>query len=298
MIRPPRLQYGDTIAIVSPAKAIEEQHIVFAKKLLENEGYNVIVGQYSTGNFNYFSGTDQERTADLQWAIDHPEVKAIICSRGGYGSIRILEAIQWAAILREPKWLVGFSDITIFHAQLLKLGVESIHATMPLNFQENSPAAISTLLEVLTTEKSVVTTWKTNENNKNGTAKGELIGGNLSILYSLLSSPICPDFQGKILFIEDVGEQLYHIDRMLYSLKYKGVFEQISGLIIGGMTDMKDTLKPIGWGIEELILNQLEYTKIPVAFDFPCGHIDDNRAVVSGRMSKLEIGISSVSLVQ
>lgn len=297
MIHPPSLRPGDTIAIVSPAKAIEAHLIHAAKELFESNGYHVLIGEHAFGNHNYFSGTDEERTADLQWAIDHPHVKAIICARGGYGCVRISERIQWANMLREPKWLVGFSDITVFQLKGLQLGFETIHATMPLNYAENSTEAKETLFHLL--EKgSIGHSWDTHPSNRTGTANGRLIGGNLSIVSSLLATPLCPDFDGAILFFEDIDEQYYHLDRMLQTMKLAGIFERIAGLVVGGMTDMKDTATPTGWTVEQLVLDQLTYRKIPVAFGVPIGHIDDNRAVISGAMAALSVTESGVSLIQ
>lgn len=297
MIRPAFLQPGDTITIVSPAKAIESEHILFAKEFFEGKGFNVIIGEHAFGTHNYFSSTDAERLHDLQQAVNNPEVKAIICARGGYGCIRITNAVQWASLLRKPKWIAGFSDVTVFHLQALKLGVESIHATMPLNYRENSAEALESLLTALSAG-TVQHTWGNTAANKPGEASGELIGGNLSILYSLLATPLRPDFEGKILFIEEVGEQLYHLDRMLQTMKMNGVFEQISGLIIGGMTDMRETAVPTNWTVEELVLDTLAYRRIPVAFNAPIGHINDNRAVIVGAAAKLEVAAGFVKLIQ
>jgi muramoyltetrapeptide carboxypeptidase len=297
MIRPNLLRKGDTIALVSPAKSIDVACIDFAKKWLEQQGFRVIVGKNASGIDRYFSGTDEERAADLQWAIDHPEVKAIVCNRGGYGAIRLLDRIQWANLLREPKWIVGFSDITNFHCQALQLGVESIHATMPLNYQENTPESLDSFLSILTTG-GVSHEWKPAIGNVTGSARGTVVGGNLSIVFSLLGTPLCPNFENAILFIEDVGEQYYHLDRMLQAMKMAGVFEQISGLIIGGMTDMVDTATPTQWTVRELVLGQLAYTSIPVCFDVPIGHQSDNRAVVVGRISELHVSEQLVTFLQ
>lgn len=284
-----KLQPGDTIQIIAPAKAIEKKYIECAKAYLENAGYIIKIGKHCLGNFNYYSGTDQERTQDFQEAIDNEEVKAILCARGGYGSVRILDRIQWANQLRFPKWIIGFSDITVFHQQLQKFEQKSIHATMPLNFDTNSDEALKTLLYALEGKPYKISA-SVNKFNKNGTIEGELIGGNLSIIYSLIGTDCQPSYKEKILFIEEVGEQLYALDRMLYSLKKSGILDQISGLIVGGMTDIKDTtLVTIGMNIEEIIIQHFEYRKIPICFDFPAGHIDDNRALIFGETAKLEV---------
>lgn len=297
MIRPSNLQKGDTIALVSPAKSIEEKHISFAKTYFEAKGYKVIIGDHAAGEYHYFAGTDEERTADFQWAIDHPEVKAIVCNRGGYGAIRVLNRVQWANLLREPKWIVGFSDITNFHLQGLKLGVETIHASMPLNFETNSIEALETLMTVLTTG-SVSHQWPVSPKNIVGQSEGIVVGGNLSILYSLLGTPLCPSFENAILFVEDIGEQVYNIDRMIQALSLAGAFEQIKGLVVGGMTDLKETAVPTNWDYRDLFLEPLRFRQIPVAFDVPIGHIDDNRAVICGRKATFEVNENEVIFYQ
>jgi len=252
-----------------------------AKRFFENEGYRVMISKFCLGQHHYFSGTDEERTADLQFAIDNPEIKAIVCARGGYGSIRILDKIQWAAMLREPKWLLGFSDITVFHQRLYRFDIPSIHGTMPLNFETNSKEALETLMDCLT-GKAYSITSAPDPSNKFGSTKGQLVGGNFSILYSLLGTDDQIDYTGKILFIEDIAEHLYHLDRMLYAFQKAGILNKISGLVVGGMTNMQDTTIPFGHTYDEIILDHLKYRNIPVAFGFPIGHIPDNRAVVVG----------------
>lgn len=297
MIHPPKLKTGDTIALISPAKAIEEKHILFAKKRFEEAGFQVIIGKHAAGSFRYFSGTDEERSADFQWAIDHHDVKAIVCNRGGYGSVRLFDLVNWANLLREPKWILGFSDITYFHLLGLKLGIETVHSTMPLNFEENSPEALESLLNVIRGIENQYT-WDSSPKNKAGQANGKIIAGNLSIIYALLGTPYCPNFEHAILVIEDVGEQVYHLDRMLWALHLAGVFEQISGLIIGGMTDMKDTATPTEWTVEDLILQHTKYRNIPIAFQGPIGHISDNRAFINGRKATLHVSEKQVSFHQ
>ncbi|TSJ46504.1 S66 peptidase family protein [Fluviicola chungangensis] len=297
MICPPKLVPGDTVALVSPAKAIESSHIEFAKDYLEKQGFHVLIGPHSANEYRYFSGTDMERASDLQWAIDHPEVKAIICNRGGYGAIRLFDLVNWANLLREPKWILGFSDITNFHCLALKLGIESAHTSMPLNFQENTPESLESMLNILQ-GKANEYTWSTDAANKPGIANGMVVGGNLSILYSLLGTPYSPNYEHAILFIEDVGEQFYHLDRMLCAFRFAGVFDRISGLIVGGMTDLKDTATPTEWTVEELIREHTKYCSFPVAFDAPVGHIADNRAFICGRKATLTVTENHISFVQ
>lgn len=289
------LQPNDLIVLVSPAKAIDETLVLAAKSKLEGAGFRVELGQHVVGQKHYFSGTDEERAADFQWAIDHPEAKAILCARGGYGCIRILDRIQWASQLREPKWLIGFSDVTVFHQYLQKFELPSIHATMPLNFGEITEEAWQSLIDALL-GKTLNYTISANKNNQLGEAKGKLLGGNLSILYSLLGTDLQPDYTNSILFIEDLAEQLYHIDRMFYAFQHAGILNQIKGLIVGGMTDLKDTATPIGFSLEELILQHFQYRSIPIAFDFPAGHIPDNRSLILGKEVSLNVYETSVTL--
>jgi muramoyltetrapeptide carboxypeptidase len=286
MIRPPQLVPGDTIALVSPAKAIEASFIDYATNYFEDKGFKVIIGPGAANTYRYFSGTDTERANDLQWAIDHPDVKAIICNRGGYGAVRLFDLVNWANLLREPKWILGFSDITNFHCLGLKLGIETAHTSMPLNFQENSEESLESLVNVLLGKENQYT-WNTHPSNKYGMATGNVVGGNLSILYSLLGTPYSPNYDNTILFIEDVGEQVYHLDRMLLAFKFAGVFDRIAGLIVGGMTDMKDTAAPTQWTPEELILEHTKYHSFPIAFQSPVGHVSDNRAFICGRSATL-----------
>jgi muramoyltetrapeptide carboxypeptidase len=293
--QPAPLQKGDLIYITAPAKSIEKDHLEFAVNLFEREGFRVLLSSHCAGQYNYFSGTDEERRADLQFGLDHPEVKAILCARGGYGCVRIVDNLQWAGILREPKWLVGFSDITVFHQRLQRFGLQSIHGTMVLNVRDNSAEAIQTLLKALGGEEYVLNCAPTLF-NKIGLATGELVGGNLSILFSLLGTDDQIDYSGRILFIEDLAEHIYHIDRMLYAFKKAGVFEQINGLIVGGMTDLEDTVVPFGKSVEELILEKFSYRNIPIAFDFPAGHINDNRALILGRKAQLSVSERDTTL--
>ena len=297
MICPPILVPGDTIALVSPAKAIEVTHIDFAKAYFEEHGFQVLVAPHSANEYRYFSGTDMERAEDLQWAIDHPDVKAIVCNRGGYGAIRLFDLVNWANLLREPRWILGFSDITNFHCLGLKLGIETAHTTMPLNFRENTPESIESLLNVLRGTPNTYT-WQTNASNKPGTATGNVVGGNLSILYSLLGTPYSPNYENAILFIEDIGEQIYHLDRMLWAFRFAGVFDRIAGLVVGGMTDLKDTATPTRWSVEELILEHTRYRSFPIVFDAPVGHIADNRAFICGRKATLTVTENHISFTQ
>lgn len=282
------LKKGDLIYLTAPAKAIEEEHVTYAKKFFEMEGFEVLVSNHCLGQHNYFSGTDEERTSDFQFGLDNPEVKAIVCVRGGYGCIRILDRLQWAGFLRNPKWIVGFSDITLFHQRLQRYGIPSIHSTMPLNFKNNSKESLNSLLSALKGETTSISCLPAME-NKYGTAEGILVGGNLSILYSLLGTDDHIDYSNTILFFEDLSEQLYHIDRMLHAFEKAGVFDRIKGLIVGGMTDLEDTTISFGHSVEQIILHHFKYRNIPIAFNFPAGHINDNRALIFGKKCQIVV---------
>jgi muramoyltetrapeptide carboxypeptidase len=289
------LQKGDLIAIVAPAKAIEAQLVLDAKAFFEKHGYRVVLGEHCLGTHDYFSGTDEQRTSDFQKAIDNPEIKAIVCARGGYGCIRILDRINWAGMLRDPKWIVGFSDATVFHQRMQKFELKSIHATMPLNFAENTEIAMDSMLDALQGKQTEIQILS-HQYNKRGNAVGKLIGGNFSILYSMLGTDDQPEYADTILFIEDLSEQLYHLDRMFYAFAKAGILNRINGLIVGGMTNMKDTDTSIGFSLQEIILSHFEYRKIPIVFDFPAGHIADNRALIFGTKVELRVDELAVNL--
>jgi muramoyltetrapeptide carboxypeptidase len=284
---PQPLVAGDLIYITAPAKAIEKEHVDFAVSFFENAGYKVLVSKNCLGQHHYFSGTDEERLEDLQYGIDHPEVKAIVCARGGYGCVRIVDRIQWASMLREPKWLVGFSDITVFHQHLQRFNLPSIHGSMVLNFKDNTQEALTTLISALKGESFSLSATSTQ--NKPGQAEGTLIGGNLSIVYSLIGTNNQPDYSDKILFVEDLAEHLYHIDRMFYALNKSGILDKINGLVVGGMTELEDTATPFGMSVEEIILAHFQFRNIPVAFGFPAGHLNDNRALILGKKVRFNV---------
>lgn len=289
------LTKGDTVAIVAPAKAIELEIIQYAKEKLTSLGYNVIIGKHTTGRFNYYSGTIEQRLSDFQEALDNPDVKAVFCARGGYGCIQLVDLVNWSSLLRSPKWIIGFSDITVFHQRIFNLGMKSIHATMPLNYKENSDESFETLIAALK-QKTYTIQSLASEKNKLGSAEGEIIGGNLSILYSLLGTDDQVDYSNKILFIEDLSEQLYVLDRMMFAFKKAGVLDKIKGLIVGGMTNMSDTTPPIGETIEEIILKHFQYSKTPICFNFPVGHVNDNRAMRIGSTAQLIVESKKVEL--
>lgn len=291
----PFLQKNDLIEIVAPAKRIEAEHVFYARDFLVNAGFRVRISAHCLGGYHYFSGSVDERLSDFQSALDDPEVKAILCARGGYGSLHLIDRLNWSGFVQNPKWLIGFSDITVFHQRLHLMGYPSIHGSMPLNFAENTEEALRSLLNSLIGKLEEMTVVAGSQTIP-GNASGELIGGNLSVLYGLLGTNDQVDYTGKILLIEDLCEPIYHLDRMFYALKKSGALGRISGLVVGGMTDLKDSDPPFGMNYRELIHSFVHDLGIPLAFDFPMGHFNDNRAVVFGIPAALRIDESTVSL--
>ncbi len=287
MIIPSYLKKGDTIAIIATARKVSKEELQPAIAFFESYGLLVVLGKNVFSSNNQYAGKDTERIEDLQWALNDPNIKAIIIARGGYGSVRLIEHIDFTEFKKHPKWVVGYSDVTVLHNAIHNAGVATIHATMPLNFNKNTEAnqsKIDALFGNLTE-----TLIEENFSNKEGTAKGELIGGNLSLLYSLSGTPFDIDTKGKILFIEDLDEYLYHIDRMMMQLRLSGKLKHLKGLIVGGMTDMKDNAIPFGKFPEEIILDAVKDYNFPVCFDFPAGHIDRNLAMYFGREVELNV---------
>jgi len=290
MIVPPYLKPGDTIGIVSTASRIEKQVVEPAIELLSNLGFKVEVGRHTFSSFHQYSSSDSERAADLQAMLDNDNIKAIVCSRGGYGTLRTLQNINWDAFLQNPKWIVGFSDVTVLHSALNTFGIASVHGVMPRYFLEDETPSFSfdTLLLALT-NKPLTYELPPNPNNRLGKASGQLVGGNLSILYSLRGTPYDIDTRGKILFIEDLSEYLYHLDRMMMNLKTGGKLEPLAGMIVGNFTGMKDHDIPYGKTVEEIIFDSVKEYDFPVVFQFPAGHSKENFALKLGMDISLEI---------
>jgi muramoyltetrapeptide carboxypeptidase len=284
------------IRIVSPAKAISADLIEAAVELLTEAGHHVSIGQHATGVFNYFSGTETERLSDFQTAINDDSVDVIFCARGGYGSIQILDKLDFTPFKKKAKLIIGFSDITVFHIHCHLLGFQTVHATMPLNFAENTESSLASLIQTILGKKNSYSIVP-NVHNRAGVANAEIIGGNLAIIQTLIGTDSDCSFNGKILFIEDVSEYVYTIDRMLWSLNKSGKIKQLSGLIVGGMTGIKDTEVPYGKSIEEVVLDHVGHYDYPVCFDFPAGHIADNRAITFGKKSTFTVTAEAVQLI-
>ena len=300
LIRPPYLHKGDTIAIVAPAGILKnrQETIQKAKRLVEGWGLCVVLGDNLFKNGHHFAGSDLQRTSDFQKALDNPNIKAIWAARGGYGSVRILDKLNYEQFKKNPKWIIGYSDITAFHNHIHNLGVETIHGMMATSVEEKPEEIIETIASF----KKALFGQKISYNiasskyNKKGIVEGQLVGGNLAILTSMLGSKSQLDTNGKILFIEEIGEYKYSIDRMLQSLKRAGYFTNVNGVIIGNISSIKKNSTKWGSSIEQLILNVVP-KNIPVLFDFPAGHKADNRALIFGRKVKLSVGSKQSSVV-
>ncbi len=291
LIVPPFLKPGDTIGIVAPARKVSVDEIAPAIQIVKGWGLNVVLGKNLFGNFNQFSGTDFERAADLQEMFENPDVKAILCARGGYGSVRLLDKINLRDLQRNPKWLVGYSDITVLHGILNNWYlVETLHATMPINFPKDGKDDSSTaLLKQTLFGKSPFYNIEPHSLSRKGSGEGFVTGGNLSILYSLSGTDADIAADEKILFIEDLDEYLYHIDRMIMNLKHSGKLKNLAGLVVGSMSEMHDNTIPFGKTAYEIIREAVEEYDYPVCFGFPAGHNGENVPLILGRKAKLDV---------
>lgn len=260
-----------------------------AIRVLQLWGLEVVMGETLTASYHQFAGDDDLRAKDMQRFIDDDSIKAIIAARGGYGTIRIIDQINFSNLLQKPKWLVGFSDITILHSHLHShYGLQSIHGQMPVNIPDASSQSLLTLRKALFGEE-LSYHFQSHSLNRPGKARAQVIGGNLSLLIAALGSVSDMDYAGKILFIEDVGEYYYSIDRMLYTLKRAGKLNNLAGLVVGAFTGMKDNDIPFGFTVPEIVMNIVAGGNYPVCFDFPAGHIPDNHALIFGREMQLTI---------
>lgn len=298
-MRNPVLHSGDGVAIVAPARKISENEVSCAVGLLEKAGLRVRLAPHLFGSCGQYAGTDAERAADFQWAIGHPEVKAVWCARGGYGGMRIADRIDFRPLLRDPKWVCGYSDTTVFHAGLQRMGLESLHCTMPVNVTPGTAGSrsVETMLQAWM-EGGLRYRIPAHPMNRAGRAEGVLCGGNLSLLYALQASPTDLETTGKILFIEDLDEYLYHIDRMMLSLRRSGKLARLAGLVVGNLSDMHDNRIPFGKTAEEIVWEHVAEYGYPVCFGFPAGHADpgDNRALLFGRNVRLSVQPDGVQL--
>lgn len=286
------LKKGDTIAIVSPARAIEPEKVTPAIRFFEKHGFKVLVGKHVYNVYNQMAGTDTEKAEDIQSFIDNPEVKAIVSTRGGYGCVRVIDKLNLKPLADQNKWFVGYSDVTVFHSHIHQnFGTPTLHATMPVNISDDpSPEeseSNNTLISALL-GTDLAYTMESNPMNKTGNATGLLVGGNLSMLYSMCGSASDIDTAGKILFIEDLDEYLYHVDRMMMNLKRTGKLDKLAALVVGGMSDMNDNAIPFGKTAEEIILEHTEGYDYPVYFGFQAGHQKPNVALRFGMKAEIK----------
>ena len=298
----PKLGYlnpGDMIAVVAPAGKVLPEQVLPGIEWLKINGFRVITGHHLLSVEFQFAGKDNERNADLQSALDHPEVKAVIFARGGYGTIRTLESITLEGFRKHPKWLVGFSDITILHNICANMDTPSIHGPMLRGFLEKDGQPSESFLRLMNvlSGKKPVYQFGSQTANRPGLTTGKLAGGNLSLLYSLLGTPYDMDTENKILFIEDIGEYLYHIDRMMISLRLAGKLRNLKGLVVGQFTGVKDNEEPFGKTVEEIILEATRGYGYPISFGCPSGHGTPNLPLIFGHNCTLQTDLNLTTIL-
>jgi muramoyltetrapeptide carboxypeptidase len=292
------LKVGDTICLISTARKVSMEEITFSINEFEDWGLKVELGKHLFQIEHQFAGSDAQRAEDLQTAINDNNIKAIICVRGGYGTTKMLDLVDFLPLLSNPKWIVGFSDVTALLCHLEKLKIVSIHAIMPILFSKpEANPSVKSLRDVLFTGNQFIA-CKPNSNNKLGTANGILVGGNLSLIVHLIGTNSEIETDNKILFLEDLDEYLYHIDRMFVQLKRAGKLARLQGLIIGHFSDLKDNVTPFGKSVEQIILEAAKDYEFPVCFGFPVGHSFDNLPLICGKIAFLEINKKGVYLKQ
>ena len=295
---PPPIKPGDKIRIVSPAGKVAEKYVLPAVEWLTRQGYKVELGKHVFDTHFQFAGTDNDRLEDLQTALDDPETAAVICSRGGYGTVRIIDKLDFRRFRKKPKWLVGFSDITILHSAINKLGIATIHGAMPRFFFDDNGQSnenLKTLMELLTGNQAEYKIEAQPE-NRAGSCTAGIVGGNLSIMVSLLGTKYEIEPRGKILFIEDIDEYLYHTDRMMHQLKLAGKLDALAGLVVGDFTGMKDNESPFGKTVHEIIAEAVVDYNYPVCYGFPAGHDKRNLALAFEMNWKLEVSEQKAGL--
>ena len=290
------LHTGSRIALAASARKITLDEIQFAIDWLKEKGFVPVYDERLFASDFIFAGNDDFRAAVIQEYLDRQDIDAIWLARGGYGSIRIIDRLDFSKFAKHPKYIIGFSDGTVFHGKMQRLGFPSIHASMPYCFENKTAEAKQSLLDALS-GKPLHYEFASHPLNRLGEAEAEIVGGNLSVLYGMLGSDSFPETDGKILFIEEVDEYIYHIDRMMIALKRAGKLQNLKGLIVGGLTEIHDNPDPFGQSVEEVIFDAVKDYDYPVCFNFPAGHFSDNRAIVFGQKANLSVSQPSTWLL-
>lgn len=287
------LKRGSKVSIVAPARKVTPDQIQFAINWLKEKGFVPVYDDRLYAVDHIFAGSDDLRAAVLQEYLDDDTIDAIWFARAGYGCIRIIDKVDFTRFMMHPKWIIGFSDATVFHGKLSRLNCPSLHASMPFFLEDKTSEALQSIYYVLT-DNPIQYEIVPHQLNRTGVVEGEMVGGNLSVLYGMMGSNSFPETDGKILFIEDVDEYIYHIDRMMRALKRAGKLESIKALVVGGLTQIHDNPDPFGESVEEVIKSAVNEYGYPVCFGFPAGHFSDNRAIVFGRKLRLTVTDKSV----
>lgn len=293
----PFLKQGSKVAIVAPARCVTPEEMAYGIQWLKDQGFVPVFDERLFAVHHIFAGDDAFRAAVFQEYLDNEEIEAIWLARGGYGNIRIIDQLDFTQFLQHPKWIAGFSDSTVIHGKLQRLGIPSLHSPMPFYFANKTPEAKQSLFNALT-GKPLQYEIPSNPLNRLGEMEGEIVGGNLSVLYGMMGTDTFPETDGKILFIEEVDEYIYHIDRMMRGLKRAGKLANLKGLIVGGLTQIHDNAHPFGQSAEEVIAEVVSEYDYPLCFNFPAGHFDDNRALFLGTETQLLVNQNVVVFSQ
>lgn len=285
------------IAIAAPARKVSKEEMEFAINWLHENGFESVFDDRLYSVENIAAGSDTLRAEIIQEYMDRPDIDAIWMARGGYGSIRIIDRLDFSRFIQQPKPIIGFSDVTVFHGKLSSLGIPSIHASMPHILANKTPEALQSLINALT-GKPLHYEWQPTSLNKPGKVHGLIVGGNLSVLCGMLGSNSFPETDGKILFIEEVDEYIYHVERMMYALKRAGHLNHLKALVIGGLTEIHDNPDPFGKSVEQAIFDVVKDYDYPVCFNFPAGHQPENRAIILGKEAELIITEDKAEFIQ
>lgn len=293
MLLPPPLNKHSIVGLIAPSRKVDKAEIEYAVNWIKSRGYDVVCDDRVFAEHHQFAGDDMLRASLVQDYINSDNIDVLWFVRGGYGALRIIDLVDFTPLLERPKWVVGYSDATAFHGRLQYLGLASLHAAMPMGFDNVSEIARDLLVSSLEGE-ALCYSLEPHTMNRVGVASGEVVGGNLSVLYSLLGSDAFPSTDGKILFLEDLDEYIYHIDRMVMALRRAGKLNNLAGLMVGGMTEMHDNKVPFGASVESVIRSHVEDYDYPVCMNFPAGHFPDNRPIVMGKQASISVSTGEV----